>query len=82
MHGPSRSTCSTGTACSVAWLAPVLYVAHTIYRKRSTFAFQVAREGFTRVSTNLAENITGIPAATSGSPQRSPPSARSSRATR
>jgi ATP-binding cassette subfamily B protein len=45
---------------SVAWLGPVLYICHNIYRKKSTFMFQVAREGFTRVSTNLAENITGM----------------------
>src|SRR3954468_10298654 len=45
---------------AVAWLAPVLYLCHLYYRKKSTFLFQVAREGFTRVSTNLAENITGM----------------------
>jgi ATP-binding cassette subfamily B protein len=45
---------------SVAWLGVVLAVCHNIYRKRSSFMFQVAREGFTRVSTNLAENITGM----------------------
>jgi ATP-binding cassette subfamily B protein len=45
---------------SVAWLGIVLAVCHNIYRKRSSFLFQVAREGFTRVSTNLAENITGM----------------------
>jgi ATP-binding cassette subfamily B protein len=45
---------------AVAWLGPVLYLAHTLYRKKSTYMFQVAREGFTRVSTNLAENITGM----------------------
>ena len=38
----------------------MLYICHNIYRKKSTFMFQVAREGFTRVSTNLAENITGM----------------------
>jgi ATP-binding cassette subfamily B protein len=45
---------------SVAWLGVVLAVCHNIYRRRSSFLFQVAREGFTRVSTNLAENITGM----------------------
>ncbi|HEY7118382.1 MAG TPA: ABC transporter ATP-binding protein [Tepidisphaeraceae bacterium] len=45
---------------AVAWLGPVLYLSHHIYRKKSTFMFQVAREGYTRVSTNLAENITGM----------------------
>lgn len=45
---------------SVAWLGLVLWGCSHIYRKKSTFLFQVAREGFTRVSTNLAENITGM----------------------
>jgi ATP-binding cassette subfamily B protein len=45
---------------SVGWLGVVLYFCHSVYRKRSTVLFQVAREGFTRVSTNLAENITGM----------------------
>ena len=29
---------------SVAWLGPVLYICHNIYRKKSTFMFQVVRE--------------------------------------
>ena len=45
---------------SVAWLAPVLFVLNRIYRKKSGHIWQVVREGFTRVSTNLAENITGV----------------------
>ena len=45
---------------SVAWLGPVLFFANRIYLKRSGAMWQVVREGFTRVSTNLAENITGI----------------------
>lgn len=45
---------------SVAWLAPVLFVANRIFLTRAGVAHQVAREGWTRVSTNLAENITGI----------------------
>ena len=45
---------------SVAWLGPVLFVANYIYRKRAADGWQVVREGFTRVSTNLAENITGV----------------------
>src|SRR3982751_2375555 len=45
---------------SGAWLGPVLYLVNHVYRKKSTGMFQVAREGFTRVSTNLAENITGM----------------------
>ena len=45
---------------SVAWLAPVLFVLNRIYRKKSGNMWQTVREGFTRVSTNLAENITGV----------------------
>jgi ATP-binding cassette subfamily B protein len=45
---------------SVAWLAPVLFVANRLFLKRVGGAHQVAREGWTRVSTNLAENITGM----------------------
>jgi ATP-binding cassette subfamily B protein len=45
---------------SVAWLGPVLFVANRIYLKKAAYLSQVQREGFTRVSTNLAENITGM----------------------
>jgi ATP-binding cassette subfamily B protein len=45
---------------SVAWLAPILFVANRIFLKRVGIAHQITREGFTRVSTNLAENITGM----------------------
>jgi ATP-binding cassette subfamily B protein len=45
---------------AVAWLGPVLFVANYIYRRRAADGWQVVREGFTRVSTNLAENITGV----------------------
>ena len=45
---------------SVAWLAIVLILANHIYLKRAAVAWQLAREGWTRVSTNLAENITGM----------------------
>ena len=45
---------------AVAWLGPVLWVMSRIYRKRATGLWQQSREGFTRVSTNLAENITGM----------------------
>jgi len=45
---------------AVAWLAPVLYVMNRIYLKRIGYQWQVVREGFTKVSTNLAENITGV----------------------
>jgi ATP-binding cassette subfamily B protein len=45
---------------SVAWLGPVLFVANRIYLKKAAYLSQLQREGFTRVSTNLAENITGM----------------------
>jgi len=45
---------------SVAWLGLVLVVANRIYLKRAAIAWQLAREGWTKVSTNLAENITGM----------------------
>src|ERR1700727_1829963 len=31
-----------------------------VYHRKSSTLYQIAREGFTRVSTNLAENITGM----------------------
>ncbi len=45
---------------AVCWLGPILYVANRIYLKRASAGWQMQREGFTRVSTNLAENITGV----------------------
>jgi ATP-binding cassette subfamily B protein len=45
---------------AVAWLGPALYILTRMYHQRSAVAYQIAREGFTRVSTNLAENITGM----------------------
>ena len=45
---------------SVAWLGIVLVIANRIYLKHAAVAWQTAREGWTRVSTNLAENITGM----------------------
>lgn len=45
---------------SVSWLGLVLYYCNRIYLQKSTVKYQVAREGWTRVSTNLAENITGV----------------------
>jgi ATP-binding cassette, subfamily B, bacterial len=45
---------------SVAWLAPAIYLTNEYFRRRVGTAWQVVREGFTRVSTNLAENITGV----------------------
>ncbi|HTL29246.1 MAG TPA: ABC transporter ATP-binding protein [Tepidisphaeraceae bacterium] len=45
---------------SVVWLGPLLYVANRTFIKKAGSLQQVAREGWTRVSTNLAENITGM----------------------
>lgn len=45
---------------AVAWLGPTIYVLNEIFRRRMGRAWQTVREGFTRVSTNLAENITGV----------------------
>ena len=45
---------------AVAWLGPILFLLNRTYRKTAAVLYQRAREGFTRVSTNLAENITGI----------------------
>ncbi len=45
---------------AVAWLGPVLYVLNRLYRRRIGVVWQIARERYTRVSTNLAENITGV----------------------
>ena len=45
---------------SIAWLGPLLYIFNRMYLRRSGYGWQVVREGFTRVSTNLAENITGV----------------------
>jgi ATP-binding cassette subfamily B protein len=45
---------------SIVWLGPVLYFLTRIYHHKAARLYQVAREGFTRVSSNLAENITGM----------------------
>ena len=45
---------------AVVWLIPLLVLANRIFFRRSGIIYQVAREGWTRVSTNLAENITGM----------------------
>jgi ATP-binding cassette subfamily B protein len=44
---------------AICWLGPVLFFANRIYLQRSAMMWQYVREGWTRVSTNLAENITG-----------------------
>ncbi len=45
---------------SVVWLAPILFALNRLYRTRAGRMYQVVREGWTRVSSNLAENITGV----------------------
>ena len=45
---------------AVAWLGPVLFFINRYFLRKTARAWQVQREGFTRVSTNLAENITGM----------------------
>jgi len=44
---------------AVCWLAPVLAYCNMRYRKKIGQAWQIARAGFSRVASNLAENITG-----------------------
>ena len=44
---------------AICWLGPVLFFANRIYLTRSAIMWQTVREGWTKVSTNLAENITG-----------------------
>ncbi len=45
---------------SVVWLGPLLYYCNRVYRRKAALQHQIAREGYTRVATNLAENITGV----------------------
>jgi len=45
---------------SVAWLGPVLFFANNHFKQRVGSMWQQVREGFSKVSTNLAENITGM----------------------
>jgi ABC-type multidrug transport system fused ATPase/permease subunit len=47
-------------ALGTLWLGPVLYLMNNFYRKRIGAQYRIAREHFTRVSTNLAENINGM----------------------
>ena len=44
---------------AIAWLGPVLYFVNIYFVRKSAIKWQIVREGFTRVSTNLAENING-----------------------
>ncbi|MFO0839501.1 MAG: ABC transporter ATP-binding protein [Phycisphaerae bacterium] len=45
---------------ALVWLAPVLWICHAIYRRQIALSWQRVREGYTRVATNLAENISGV----------------------
>ncbi|HEX8341183.1 MAG TPA: ABC transporter ATP-binding protein [Tepidisphaeraceae bacterium] len=45
---------------AVAWLGPVLFYVNRYFIRKSASGWQSVREGFTRVSTNLAENINGM----------------------
>jgi ATP-binding cassette subfamily B protein len=47
-------------ALATLWLGPVLYVLHRIYSRHMGMKWRVAREHYTRVATNLAENINGM----------------------
>lgn len=47
-------------ALSVLWLGPVLYFMNMAYRRKVGGAWRRVREAYTRVSTNLAENISGM----------------------
>ncbi|MBC8106241.1 MAG: ABC transporter ATP-binding protein, partial [Anaerolineae bacterium] len=52
--------CDWRLLLSVSWLAPTLLIINRVFQKKAGAMHQVAREGWTRVSTNLAENITGM----------------------
>lgn len=45
---------------ALVWLLPLLVIVNTIYQRRISAAYQRIREGYTRMSTNLAENISGV----------------------
>lgn len=45
---------------AVVWLGPVIYVVNWIFIRKAGRQHQIVREGFTRLSSNLAENITGM----------------------
>jgi ATP-binding cassette, subfamily B, bacterial len=56
---------------AVCWLGPTFYLANRLFLKHAGRNWQIVREGFTRVSTNLAENITGIRVVTAFNRQQS-----------
>lgn len=45
---------------AVCWLGPVLFLMNHKYKRMIGAKWRIVREGFTRVSTNLAENINGM----------------------
>lgn len=45
---------------AVAWLAPILTFCNALYRRRIGRQWQILRATFSRLSSNLAENITGV----------------------
>ncbi|MCW8133336.1 MAG: ABC transporter ATP-binding protein [Planctomycetota bacterium] len=45
---------------ALAWLIPVLALCNRLYRRRIGVAWQVIRVHFSRLTANLAENITGV----------------------
>ena len=45
---------------AVAWLIPLLVFCNYVYRSRIGEAWQVVRRHFSRLTSNLAENITGV----------------------
>jgi ATP-binding cassette, subfamily B, bacterial len=47
-------------AFGTLWLGPVLYALHRFYSRRMGVVWRIAREQFTWVATNLAENINGM----------------------
>lgn len=44
----------------VAWLSPLLGILNHYYGRRVGHEWQLVRAGFSRVASNLAENITGV----------------------
>jgi ATP-binding cassette subfamily B protein len=47
-------------ALGTLWLGPIVYFMNNFYRGKIGAQYRIAREHFTRVSTNLAENINGM----------------------
>jgi ATP-binding cassette, subfamily B, bacterial len=45
---------------AVTWLGPVIFLVNRVFRIKMAVMQQTIREHWTRVATNLAENITGI----------------------